>query len=117
MIGASIFLPILVKQSRNGYYMVSYLLPCNSNIAQYINLFNLLDLRIFFISEKRKWILSWLLMKTVLIQRQLFTWNHFRKGLLITSPLLVIVKEKFNSKIFLISKSILSAWGKRVISN
>lgn len=56
-------------------------------------------------------------MKTVLIQGQLFTWNHFRRGLLMISPLLVRVKEKFSSKIFLISKSILSAWGKQVISS
>lgn len=33
----------------------------------------------FSISEKRKWTLSWILMKTVLIQAQHFTCNHFRR--------------------------------------
>lgn len=44
---------------------------------------------------------------------QLFTGNHFRKRVLMISPLLVRVEEKFNSKIFLISKSILGGWGKQ----
>lgn len=54
-------------------------------------------------------------MKILLMLQQLFTYNHFRRCVLMVSPLLVIAEEKFNNKIILISKSILSGWGKQVI--
>lgn len=43
--------------------------------------------------------------------------ESFKKRIFDNISFVVIVKEKFNSKIFLISKSILNAWGKQSISN